>query len=80
MLPVENKYGPWPISGKFFGALSAYAILCFLSFLQFVVTDLFTLRLLGEIDIMEARGNGPSYPKQCVFILCLDASLADRLQ
>jgi hypothetical protein len=25
---------------------------------------------LGEIDTMEARGNGPSYPKQCVF--CLD--------
>ncbi|KAF9039187.1 concanavalin A-like lectin/glucanase domain-containing protein [Panaeolus papilionaceus] len=32
MLPVDNAYGPWPIS--------------------------------GEIDIMEARGNGPSYPKQ----------------
>ncbi|PPQ99378.1 hypothetical protein CVT24_009208 [Panaeolus cyanescens] len=32
MLPVDNTYGPWPIS--------------------------------GEIDIMEARGNGPSYPKQ----------------
>lgn len=22
----------------------------------------------GEIDIMEARGNGPSYPKQCVLL------------
>ncbi|KAG6890189.1 hypothetical protein C0995_010894 [Termitomyces sp. Mi166 len=32
MLPVDNKYGTWPLS--------------------------------GEIDIMEARGNGPSYPKQ----------------
>ncbi|PPQ88363.1 hypothetical protein CVT25_002109 [Psilocybe cyanescens] len=32
MLPVDNTYGPWPIS--------------------------------GEIDIMEARGNGPSYPFQ----------------
>lgn len=32
MLPVNNTYGPWPLS--------------------------------GEIDIMEARGNGPSYPKQ----------------
>ncbi|PFH53645.1 glycoside hydrolase family 16 protein [Amanita thiersii Skay4041] len=32
MLPVDNKYGPWPMS--------------------------------GEIDIMEARGNGPAYPKQ----------------
>ncbi|KAF8814564.1 concanavalin A-like lectin/glucanase [Phlegmacium glaucopus] len=32
MLPVNNTYGPWPIS--------------------------------GEIDIMEARGNGPRYPKQ----------------
>ncbi|KAJ4481262.1 GH16 beta-1,3-glucan recognition protein [Lentinula aciculospora] len=32
MLPVDDAYGPWPLS--------------------------------GEIDIMEARGNGPSYPKQ----------------
>lgn len=32
MLPVDNKYGPWPMS--------------------------------GEIDIMEARGNGIRYPKQ----------------
>ncbi|KAF8996472.1 concanavalin A-like lectin/glucanase [Hymenopellis radicata] len=32
MLPVDNTYGSWPMS--------------------------------GEIDIMEARGNGPSYPKQ----------------
>ncbi|KAF5364842.1 hypothetical protein D9757_011280 [Collybiopsis confluens] len=32
MLPVDNAYGAWPLS--------------------------------GEIDIMEARGNGPSYPKQ----------------
>ncbi|KAG6812811.1 hypothetical protein H0H92_000269 [Tricholoma furcatifolium] len=32
MLPVNNTYGAWPLS--------------------------------GEIDIMEARGNGPSYPKQ----------------
>lgn len=32
MLPVENKYGPWPRS--------------------------------GEIDIMEARGNGPQYARQ----------------
>ncbi|KAG6840780.1 hypothetical protein C0991_004385 [Blastosporella zonata] len=32
MLPVDNKYGAWPLS--------------------------------GEIDIMEARGNGPSYTKQ----------------
>ncbi|KAI8970627.1 concanavalin A-like lectin/glucanase [Trametes punicea] len=34
MLPKDNKYGPWPLS--------------------------------GEIDIMEARGNGPSYPAQGV--------------
>ncbi|KAF9552143.1 GH16 beta-1,3-glucan recognition protein [Agrocybe pediades] len=40
MLPVDNKYGPWPISGMFFS------------------------KILCEIDIMEARGNGPSYPKQ----------------
>jgi len=32
MLPVDNTYGPWPIS--------------------------------GEIEIMEARGNGPEYAKQ----------------
>ncbi|KAF8063423.1 GH16 beta-1,3-glucan recognition protein [Lyophyllum atratum] len=32
MLPVDNKYGAWPLS--------------------------------GEIDIMEARGNGPSYTRQ----------------
>ncbi|KAL0947955.1 hypothetical protein HGRIS_010584 [Hohenbuehelia grisea] len=32
MLPVDNTYGSWPLS--------------------------------GEIDIMEARGNGPDYPKQ----------------
>lgn len=32
MLPVDNAYGGWPLS--------------------------------GEIDIMEARGNGPNYPKQ----------------
>ncbi|KXN83003.1 Beta-1,3-glucan-binding protein [Leucoagaricus sp. SymC.cos] len=32
MLPVDNKYGPWPMS--------------------------------GEIDIMEARGNGLQYPEQ----------------
>ncbi|KAJ3902499.1 GH16 beta-1,3-glucan recognition protein [Lentinula edodes] len=32
MLPVDDAYGAWPLS--------------------------------GEIDIMEARGNGPSYPKQ----------------
>ncbi|KAJ7689729.1 glycoside hydrolase family 16 protein [Mycena rosella] len=34
MLPVDETYGGWPLS--------------------------------GEIDIMEARGNGPSYPKQGV--------------
>ncbi|KAJ7659260.1 glycoside hydrolase family 16 protein [Mycena polygramma] len=34
MLPVDNVYGGWPLS--------------------------------GEIDIMEARGNGPNYPKQGV--------------
>ncbi|KAG6889282.1 hypothetical protein C0992_005758 [Termitomyces sp. T32_za158] len=32
MLPVDNKYGAWPLS--------------------------------GEIDLMEARGNGPNYPSQ----------------
>ena len=32
MLPVNNTYGPWPLS--------------------------------GEIDLMESRGNGRSYPDQ----------------
>ncbi len=42
MLPVDDKYGPWPRS--------------------------------GEIDIMEARGNGPDYKAQYVHpsrLLCL---------
>ncbi|KAF8151651.1 GH16 beta-1,3-glucan recognition protein [Crassisporium funariophilum] len=53
MLPVDNKYGPWPISGK----LSTFYIL---SMETSVLLQLF----FWEIDIMEARGNGPSYPKQ----------------
>ncbi|KDR73049.1 hypothetical protein GALMADRAFT_1342774 [Galerina marginata CBS 339.88] len=45
MLPVDNNYGPWPISAA---------------------SLTYSLFLSGEIDIMEARGNGPSYPKQGV--------------
>ena len=51
MLPENNTYGPWPLSGKFY-FLHALA--------------LFERDVEGEIDIMEARGNGIDYPFQCV--------------
>ena len=35
--------------------------------------NLLTYFLLGEIDIMEARGNGPSYPNQCVTFFFLSS-------
>ena len=43
MLPVDERYGPWPRS--------------------------------GEIDIMEARGNGPEYKAQCVSLWPVFSSL-----
>ncbi|KAJ3560837.1 hypothetical protein NP233_g10574 [Leucocoprinus birnbaumii] len=49
MLPVDNKYGAWPVSGGFINTLSKAPVL----------RDLYC-----EIDIMEARGNGIEYPKQ----------------
>ena len=49
MLPVDNTYGIWPMSG-----------MCSTSLLS--LSDVRSS--VGEIDIMEARGNGPSYPKQ----------------
>lgn len=51
MLPTDNLYGSWPMSGK---QPSLY--------LQRATLLMFP----GEIDIMEARGNGPAYPYQCV--------------
>lgn len=54
MLPENNTYGPWPISGS-------YALL--LANLRLVLTRNST----GEIDIMEARGNDASYPDQFVY-------------
>ncbi|KAF9530691.1 GH16 beta-1,3-glucan recognition protein [Crepidotus variabilis] len=50
MLPVNNTYGPWPISGTCLPLPSE--------------PDANSLLYSGEIDIMEARGNGPEYPKQ----------------
>ncbi|TFK38507.1 GH16 beta-1,3-glucan recognition protein [Crucibulum laeve] len=49
MLPVDNTYGAWPLSGE----------LLSLVFLWLGGPD-----APREIDIMEARGNGPRYPKQ----------------
>lgn len=51
MLPVDNAYGAWPLSGKF--RCRFYVVY------SFIINP-------GEIDIMEGRGNGPSYPKQYV--------------
>ena len=48
MLPVDDTYGSWPMSGKMMIWLFIFAI------------D----SVLGEIDIMESRGNKPSYPHQ----------------
>ncbi|KAJ4002310.1 GH16 beta-1,3-glucan recognition protein [Lentinula boryana] len=50
MLPVDDAYGAWPLSGK-----------CTM-LLNLLTPNAF--HYIGEIDIMEARGNGPSYPKQ----------------
>lgn len=55
MLPENNTYGPWPLSGEperpfpplFWVSLTASSI-------------------SGEIDIMESRGNSPAYPAQYV--------------
>ena len=60
MLPENNTYGPWPLSGEFeVGKGTIQARTC---------PD--ASPISGEIDIMEARGNGPAYPAQyAVFIL-----------
>jgi hypothetical protein len=50
MLPVDNVYGPWPLSGQLLGHPEANG------------ADSFT----GEIDLTEGRGNGPSYPHRLV--------------
>ncbi|KAJ7583872.1 GH16 beta-1,3-glucan recognition protein [Mycena floridula] len=48
MMPVDNTYGGWPLSGKSFTGLT-FTSLCFIQ---------------REIDIMESRGNGPDYVKE----------------
>ncbi|KAH9475151.1 Beta-1,3-glucan-binding protein [Psilocybe cubensis] len=53
MLPVDNTYGPWPISGMFFLEVPPTSH----------IAPLF-INETREIDIMEARGNGPNYPFQ----------------
>ncbi len=52
MLPENNTYGPWPLSGE---CEPPFRIVR-------------ALTPTGEIDIMEARGNGPTYPAQYVFL------------
>ncbi|KAF8225474.1 concanavalin A-like lectin/glucanase [Tricholoma matsutake] len=55
MLPVDNMYGPWPMSGT--SSLFPRIFKCS----AFIITTNF---MSGEIDIMEARGNGPRYARQ----------------
>ena len=50
MLPENDTYGPWPLSGKFESFLSS---LC-------------GSTLSGEIDIVESRGNNATYAGQYV--------------
>ncbi|KAJ7244323.1 hypothetical protein C8J57DRAFT_1525174 [Mycena rebaudengoi] len=62
MLPVDDPYGGWPFSALFLirrGMVSGL-----------YVTPTPALRF-REIDIIEARGNGPAYPKHCVVFLFL---------
>jgi Glycosyl hydrolases family 16 len=51
MLPVDNKYGVWPLSG---------------AFSLVTVIEEKANEKIGEIDLLEARGNGPEYPAQGV--------------
>ncbi|KAJ3838070.1 GH16 beta-1,3-glucan recognition protein [Lentinula raphanica] len=53
MLPVDDAYGAWPLSAFFTLSSPSRASRLLTHFI-----------CSGEIDIMEARGNGPSYPKQ----------------
>lgn len=48
MLPKDNVYGPWPLSGKHLKQILRPHLLNPLSF-------------SGEIDIVESRGNGLKY-------------------
>ncbi len=54
MLPVDSAYGPWPLSGEYM----EHGVV--------IITPADIFLPTGEIDIMEARGNGPSYPAQYV--------------
>jgi hypothetical protein len=61
MLPENNTYGEWPLSGKF---LKRSLKLLFWTCLDVISS------ISGEIDLMESRGNGPTYPAQyatCLF-------------
>ena len=52
MLPTDQVYGSWPLSGEIPRSHKFPHVNPFVS--------------AGEIDIMESRGNGPLYPRQCV--------------
>jgi hypothetical protein len=56
MLPENDTYGPWPVSGACAPQSGT------------IVVDRLFLRS-GEIDIMEARGNAPSYPFQYAIVM-----------
>ena len=53
MLPTKNVYGPWPLSGKDQSS----------SYFSGQSTHFHSL---GEIDIVESRGNGIEYTAQYV--------------
>lgn len=60
MLPRDNVYGPWPLSGRI---------------LLFKCDDHSkTLHHSGEIDIVESRGNGIRYTAQYVNRASTDAT------
>lgn len=86
MLPVDNTYGGWPMSGEsimrhlplhptsLIPIDSHLLLLHRLITLESLFSPLLLARLIwtlalivvftGEIDIMEARGNGPTYVKE----------------
>jgi hypothetical protein len=53
MLPENSIYGPWPLSGEPEWFLDPLFGTC-----------LDASPISGEIDLMEARGNDPTYPAQ----------------
>ena len=76
MLPKDNKYGPWPLSGEI--DVSTHCSRAMrgvrLMLLWTACTEPWTVRAYGMwtgltsgvMQIMEARGNAPSYPAQGV--------------